>query len=145
MTTVQAILTRKGSEVVTIGTSDTALTAAETMNVHGIGGLVVVEEGHVVGIVTERDILRRVVAERREPARTRVQDIMSAPVASCRPDTTFAECRAFMTAERIRHLPVVDERGLCGIVTIGDLLAREADEHQATIQYLSSYIHGDRN
>ena len=145
MATVQVILARTGSDVVTIGTGETALAAAEKMNARGIGGLVVVEADRVVGIVTERDILRRVVAEQREPGRTRVQDILSAPVATCRPDTTFAECRAFMTAKRIRHLPVVDERGLCGIVTIGDLLAQEVDEHQATIEYLNSYIQGEHH
>ena len=145
MATVQVILARKGSDVVTIGTGETALAAAEKMNARGIGGLVVVEADRVVGIVTERDILRRVVAEQREPARARVHDIMSAPVATCRPDTSFAECRAFMTAKRIRHLPVVDEQGLCGIVTIGDLLAQEVDEHQATIEYLNSYIQGEHH
>lgn len=143
MATVQAILSRKGSEVVTIGAAEFALAAAEKMNARSIGGLVVVEGDRVVGIVTERDILRRVVAEQRAPGSTRVGDIMSAPVASCRPETTFAECRAFMTAKRIRHLPVVGERGLCGIVTIGDLLAQEVDEHQATIEYLNSYIQGE--
>jgi CBS domain-containing protein len=70
---------------------------------------------------------------------------MTTPVASCRPDTTFAECRAFMTEKRIRHLPVLDERGLCGIVTIGDLLAQEVDEHQTTIGYLSRYIQGEHS
>jgi len=144
MATVQSILTRKGRDVVTVGVSETALAAAERMNQRGIGGLVAIEGDRVVGIVTERDILRRIVADRRDPARTPVQDIMSAPVASCRPDTSLAECRGFMTAKRIRHLPVVDERGLCGIVTIGDLLAQEVDEHQATIEYLNNYIHGGR-
>lgn len=141
MAIVQAILDRKGRAVVTIGVAETALAAAERMNQHGIGGLVVLEGDRIAGIVTERDILRRVVATKREPAGTRVEEIMSTPVASCRPGTTFAECRAFMTAKRVRHLPVVDETGLCGIVTIGDLLAREVDEHQATIEYLSRYIH----
>lgn len=143
MATVQAILTRKGRDVVTIDRGDSALTAAERMNERGIGGLVVTDGGRLVGIVTERDILRRVVAARRSPESTRVEDVMTTPVATCRPDTTFPECRAFMTGKRIRHLPVVDETGLCGIVTIGDLLAQEVDEHQATIEYLNSYIQGD--
>lgn len=145
MPTVQSILARKGREVVTIDVEASALAAAELMNQRGIGGLVVIEAGRVAGIVTERDILRRVVAERFDPASTRVQSIMSTPVATCRLDTSFAECRAFMTERRVRHLPVVDEHGLCGIVTIGDLLAQEVDQHQATIEYLNHYIHGDRS
>lgn len=145
MATVQSILSRKGREVITIGSGETALAAAEQMNQRGIGGLVVVEGDRVAGIVTERDILSRIVAARREPARTHVRDIMTSPVASCRPGTTLDECRAFMTAKRIRRLPVVDERGLCGIVTIGDLLAHEVDEHQATIEYLNDYIHDRRS
>lgn len=145
MPTVQSILARKGRDVVTIDPAQSALAAAELMNQRGIGGLVVVDAGRIVGIVTERDILRRVVAERREPASTPVRDIMSSPVASCRLDTSFAECRTFMTERRVRHLPVVNEHGLCGIVTIGDLLAQEVDQHQATIEYLNHYIHGDRS
>ncbi len=143
MATVQAILTRKGSEVATIGLHESALDAATRMNQRGIGGLVVVDDGRVVGIVTERDILRRVVAARLDPGTTRVTSIMTTPVATCRVDTSLAECRTFMTAKRIRHLPVLDERGLCGIVTIGDLLAQEVDDQQATIGYLNSYIQGD--
>ena len=145
MATVQSILARKGREVVTIGVAETALAAAEHMNERSIGGLVVVEGNEVVGIVTERDFLRRLVAVRQDPAHTLVRDIMTTPVASCRPETTFAECRAFMTEKRIRHLPVQDERGLCGIVTIGDLLAQEVDEHQTTIGYLSRYIQGEHS
>lgn len=145
MGTVHSILTRKGREVVTIGLAESALAAAERMNERGIGGLVVVDGDQVVGIVTERDILRRVVAARREPAHIRVQEIMTTPVASCRPDTTLIECRTFMTAKRIRRLPVTDERGLCGIVTIGDLLAHEVGEHEATIEYLNHYIHDRRS
>jgi CBS domain-containing protein len=144
MAIVQTILSRKGREVFTVGTDETVMAAANLMNERGIGGLVVTEDGRVSGIFTERDVLRRVVAARRDPATTRVGDVMTTPVASCRPDTTLAECRAFMTEKRIRHLPVVGDKGLCGIVTIGDLLAQEVGEHEATIEYLSHYIHGVR-
>jgi CBS domain-containing protein len=67
---------------------------------------------------------------------------MTAPVACCRPETTLLECRSVMTDKRIRHLPVVDDRGLRGVVTIGDLMFQEVGEHQATIEYLSGYIFG---
>ena len=144
MATVQSILTGKGAQVVSFGVADSALTAARLMNERGIGGLVVTEGDRVIGIVTERDILRRVVASQRDPGATLIRDVMTTPVACCHPDTTLAECRGVMTSRRIRHLPVVDEKGLCGIVTIGDLMAHEVTEHEATIEYLHSYIFGRR-
>lgn len=141
MAIVQSILSRKGREVVTIDALSTVLQAAELMNEKRIGGLVVHEGGRMVGIFTERDILRRVVATRRDPTATPVRDVMTSPVATCRPESALEECRSFMTEKRIRHLPVVDDGGLCGIVTIGDLMAQEAGEYEATIEYLSDYIH----
>ena len=144
MATVQGILAAKGRQVFTIAADESVLSAAHCMNDRGVGGLVVVDGEHVAGIFTERDILRRVVAVGRDPAKTQVREVMTSPVAFCRRETTLAECRYVMTERRIRHLPVVDEHGVCGIVTIGDLMAHEATEHQATIQYLHEYIFGVR-
>jgi CBS domain-containing protein len=144
MSTVSAVLARKGTGVVPIASTETVLTAATLMNERSIGGLVVADGNRVIGIFTERDILRRVVAAKKDPATTTVREVMTHPVAVCRPDTTVDECRAVMTSKRIRHLPVVDESGLCGIVTIGDLLVQQAGEHAATIEYLESYIYGGR-
>jgi CBS domain-containing protein len=144
MSTVQSVLCKKGGQVVTIGAADTALMAATLMNERGIGGLVVLEGDRVAGMFTERDILRRIVAMRRDPATTPVREVMTAPVAYCRRETTLDECRAVMTDKRIRHLPVVDETGVCGIVTIGDLMAHEVTDQEATIQYLNEYIFGVR-
>ena len=144
MATVQMVLARKGGQVVSTGVADSVLTAATLMNERGIGGLVVLDGDRVAGMFTERDVLRRVVAMRRDPATTPVREVMSSPVAFCRRETTLEECRAVMTEKRIRHLPVVDEKGVCGIVTIGDLMAQEVTEHQATIQYLHEYIFGVR-
>src|SRR5262249_10879660 len=98
----------------------------------------------VIGIFTERDILRRVVAPGKDPATTSVGDVMTSPVAYCRPETSIAECRSVMTAKRIRHLSLVEGERLCGIVTIGGLMAQEVGEHQATIEYLESYIFSGR-
>jgi len=142
MATVHTILSHKGNEVVTVDADQSVLAAANRMNERAIGGLVVIEEDRMVGIVTERDILRRVVAVERNPSLTPVRDVMTTPVACCRPETTLLECRSVMTDKRIRHLPVVDDRGLRGIVTIGDLMAQEVGEHQATIEYLNDYIFG---
>src|SRR5262245_58446776 len=113
MPTVQAVLARKGNQVVSIDAAQSVLTAASLMNERSIGGLVVLDGNRVAGMFTERDILRRVVAARRDPAATRVGDVMTSPVAFCRLDTPLDECRGVMTQKRIRHLPVIDEKGVC--------------------------------
>src|SRR5207247_2385567 len=97
---------------------ETVLKAGARRSGRGSGGLVVTEGGRLVGIFTERDILRRVVAPRRDPAATKVADVMTTPVTACAPDTPVEECAAMMTGKRIRHLPVVTERGLAGVITI---------------------------
>lgn len=144
MATVQTILAKKGCQVVSTTVSDSVLSAATLMNQRGIGGLIVLDGNRVAGMFTERDILRRVVAARRDPARTPVAEVMTSPVAVCRRETTLAECRAVMTEKRIRHLPVMEGDSVSGIVTIGDLMAQEVTEHEATIQYLNEYIFGVR-
>jgi CBS domain-containing protein len=140
MPTVRDLLARKSGEVISIAPSDSALHAAQIMNQHGIGGLVVMDHGMLQGVFTERDILRRVVAAGRNPGSTPVQEVMTAPVITCLPDTSVEECGAIMSGKRIRHLPVTDDRGLVGLVTSGDLLAFQVAEHTATIKYLNSYM-----
>lgn len=140
MATVQTILTKKGSDVVTVVSAESVVNAARLMNEQGIGGVIVTDEGKVVGVFTERDILRRVVAEKRDPATTTLREVMTSPVTSCRPEASLEECMAVMSEKRIRHLPVTDDSGLCGIITSGDILAFQVKEQEDTIQHLSSYI-----
>jgi CBS domain-containing protein len=144
MATVSDLLRRKGTTVHTVSPEETVLAAANLMNQHAVGGLVVVERDRVLGVFTERDILRRVVGARLDPAATSVAEVMTTPVLACRPDTTLEECAAVMTAKRIRHLPVREQEVLAGIVTIGDLLAFQVDEQRATIQYLTSFVYENR-
>jgi CBS domain-containing protein len=144
MATVEAVLARKGTDVYGIGPSDTVLGAARKMNDHGVGGLVVLDDGGLVGIFTERDILRRVVAAGLDPATTQIRDVMTAPVQVCVAGTTLDECRDVMTARRIRHLPVCDGPRLLGLVTIGDILAHRTVEQDTEIEYLSTYMFGGR-
>ena len=141
MPTVDKVLKEKGTEVASIGREQSALEAAREMNIKRIGSLVVVEAGKVVGIITERDILRRPVAKERDPSKTTVSEIMSTPVACCRTDTKLEECRGVMTDKRIRHLPVVEDGRLRGILTSGDILAQEINEHKGTIEYLHEYLY----
>jgi len=138
---VQDVLDRKGKHVVTISPDDTVLMAAHRMNENRIGALVVCEPTRgCVGIFTERDVLRRVLAEGRSPDTTRVAHVMTTPVTCCKPDTSLEECREVMTNKRLRHLPVVDGTMLVGIISIGDLLAMEVETQQSTIEYLHTYM-----
>jgi len=140
MATVRDILAKKGSDIISVTPGDRVLRAAELMSERGIGGLVVIDGGRLAGIFTERDILRRVVAQHRDPANTKVADVMTAPVTACSPDTPIDECAAMMTAKRIRHLPVVADQGLAGVITIGDVLAYQVSEQQATIDYMHHFM-----
>jgi CBS domain-containing protein len=146
---VKNILAKKGSFVASISRTHTVLDAAKEMNARRIGALVVTDEDNVVGIFTERDVMTRVVALQLDPGKTRVEQVMTCPVACCRSDSSLAECRQVMTNKRIRHLPVVDENKLVGIVTSGDVLANAVEEQRETIddlhksiEYLHEYMHG---
>lgn len=142
MYTVQHVLDKKGDSVATIDADATALDAAAVMNERHIGALVVTRHDKVIGIFTERDILNRVVAAQSPPAETLVKDVMTTPVACCRRNTTEAECRAVMRKKRIRHLTVVEEDRLVGIISIGDIIEDESAEKDDTIHYLHEYLYG---
>lgn len=144
MATVQKILDHKGTAVVTCTPSDTVLDSARLMNEHRIGGVVVVDNGTVVGIFTERDVLRRVVATQRDPATTRLLEVMTTPIISCEPTTDMDECRAIVTARRVRHLPVLKDGKLLGVITSGDILAQQLREQQDALDYLNSWAIGGR-
>jgi CBS domain-containing protein len=143
MTTVMALLVVKGARVLTIGKEATVLDAALLMNEHKVGALVVTHGGDVAGMFTERDVLRRVVGEQRDPARTRVEEVMTADVFCCTPQTTIDEARGAMKNRRIRHLPVVDAgRRLCGLISIGDLNAHQMTSQEHTIHLMHEYLYG---
>jgi CBS domain-containing protein len=143
MTQIRELLERKGSHVLTIGPSASVLRAALVMNEHRVGALVVVEEGRVVGMFTERDVLVRVVAERRDPEATRVGTVMTTAVVCSAPETTVDEARGVMRDRRIRHLPVADADGrLLGLISIGDLNAQLQAAQEQTVFLLTEYIHG---
>lgn len=142
MATVADILKRKGSSVVCMDKSETVLKATVEMNNRRIGGLVVLDKDRVVGIITERDVLTRIVAAKADPATTKIEQVMTSPIACCAPETTIEECGAVITEKRIRHLPVVKDGQLLGIITSGDILYQERRKTDETIKYLEEYIHG---
>lgn len=142
MATLGDILAVKGSNVVEIGPHATAFEAALMMGEHKIGGVLVCNETGICGIVTERDILRKIVVQRLDPAATRVADIMTAEVICGHPHTTLEEARVVMKERRIRHLPILKDGKLCGIISIGDLNAHDAHSKEMTIHLLHQYIYG---
>ena len=143
MPTVQEILQTKGSHVHCVEPGATVLAATQRMNAERIGALVVLDGGRVVGMFTERDVLRRIVAEQRDAATVLVRDVMSTPVACCEPGFSIDDARSVMRDRRIRHLPVVSSPGeLLGLISIGDLNAYEVDGQQTTIHLLHEYLYG---
>ena len=140
MAAVRDILGKKGSVIIALPPGASVLEAARLMSEQSVGGVLVVEEGKLVGIFTERDVLRRVVAEQRDPATTALRGVMTASVITCTLGTSLEECRAVMTSKRIRHLPVVGADGLCGVVSSGDVLAFQVAEQKGTIEDLHKYV-----
>jgi CBS domain-containing protein len=129
--------------VFTIEPEATVLAAAELMNQHRIGCLLVCEGTRIHGILSERDILQRVVAARRDPSTTTVAEVMTVHVIFASPDMPIEQAQRIMMEKRIRHLPVVSDDGqLCGMISIGDLNAWEARSKDATIHWLQEYIYG---
>lgn len=144
MATIDRILEKKGSQVFSISPSANALDAALLMNEHRIGALIVIHEGHAAGIFTERDMLRRVVARQLDPAATAVGDVMTGNMICVQPDTSVDEARKICQSQRIRHLPVIDEKGnVKGLISLGDLNAWRLSGQEATIHYLQEYLYGN--
>jgi CBS domain-containing protein len=143
MTRLGELLAYKGNQVFTIEPEATVLAAAELMNQHRIGCLLVCEGTRIHGILSERDILQRVVAARRDPSTTTVAEVMTVHVIFASPDMPIEQAQRIMMEKRIRHLPVVSNDGqLCGMISIGDLNAWEARSKDATIHWLQEYIYG---
>lgn len=143
MATVRDILARKNTQLWSVAPDATVLDAALLMNEHKIGALLVLEQDRLTGIITERDILQRVVAGRREPGGTRVGEVMTSELMCCQLHTGIEEARVVMKDARIRHLPVIDEdEQLCGVISIGDLNAFDAQSKEMTIHLLEQYISG---
>lgn len=142
MNTVRDVLKEKGSQVWSIQADAWVYDALKLMADKEIGALVVLEGEEVVGILSERDYARQVILKGRTSRETLVGEIMTRKVVYIRPDNTVEECMALMTHKRIRHLPVMDENRLVGIVSIGDIVKAVISEQQFMIQQLENYITG---
>jgi CBS domain-containing protein len=142
MAKVRDILTRKGSAVQMVAADTTVLDATQRMNDERLGSLVVTDGDRIVGMFTERDVLRRVVAEQRSPAETLVSEVMTRDVLCCTPGMAIEDASRIMKDHRVRHLPVcTDDGALLGMISIGDLNAYHASDSEATISFLNDYLY----
>ena len=140
MNPVSKILGEKTAELLKIDGGASVIEAVRSMVGANVGSLLVTEGDEIVGIVTERDYMRRVALEGRDENEAAVREIMSAPLVVVGLDTSIEECMALMTERRIRHLPVVDEDKVVGLVSIGDLVKFQSKQQSFEIQYLTNYI-----
>ncbi len=140
--TVRMILKKKGQQLWSLPPEASVYEAIEMMAEKSAGALLVISEGRLVGIISERDYARKVILKGKFSKETRIEEIMSSPVITTTVDSTADECLRMMTEKRIRHLPVMDGGRLVGVVSIGDLVKAIISLQAETIQQLSSYIEG---
>lgn len=145
MKTARQVLESKPTQAIySISPGSTVYAALQLMAEKGIGALLVIEHGDIVGILSERDYARKVILMQRTSRETFVRDIMTSAVIYVRGDQSTDECMALMTQHRLRHLPVMDEDKLIGMLSIGDLVKDIISEQQFIIQQLEHYITGVR-
>ena len=142
MKTVNDLLEAKGHDVWSITPQTTVLEGLSKMSEKRIGALLVVEQERLCGIFSERDYARKVVLQGKSSRNTPVSEIMTADVTSVNPSQTIRECMELMTAGRFRHLPVLDQGRLVGVVSIGDIVKAVISEQAQVIEQLESYITG---
>jgi CBS domain-containing protein len=139
---VSRILTQKGSAVYSIGPDDAVYEALEKMADKDVGALVVMNDTDLVGVISERDYARKVILTGRSSKELMVNEIMSSPAVTVTPSTTIDECLQYMTDKRCRHLPVVEDGRLVGVISIGDLVNFIISDQDFTIHQLEDYISG---
>ncbi len=143
MTThVADILRHKGSRVVTTSPTTTVYDAIATMVEHNVGSILITDGDDLAGIFTERDYLRRIILQGRTSKTTRIEEVMTADVNRAAPQSTIRECMGTMTERRCRHLPVVNDGKLVGIISLGDCVKELLTEAEARVQNLTEYITG---
>jgi len=142
MLTVDQLLNSKGTEVFSVMPQDSVLHAIEVMATRHVGALLVMNQDSLIGIISERDYARKVILKNRSSHDTPVSDIMTSPAISVSPQDTVHHCMQVMTEKRFRHLPVVKEGRVLGMLSIGDLVKAVIQEQSEHIEQLERYIAG---
>lgn len=144
MKTVKQILDEKGHAYWHVTPDSFVYDALKLMADKGIGALLVLEGGRLVGVISERDYARKVILKGKSSLDTPVKDIMTRDMIWVRPEQSVEECMALVTEKRVRHLPVLVDDRVAGVISIGDLVKAVIDEKDFTIKQLESYITGNR-
>ena len=142
MSKITSILESRPGEIWSVKSSQSVLEAIKLMAEKGIGAVLVIDEGKLSGILSERDYARKIILENRSSDSTSVSDIMTSDVITTTPDSSVAECMTMMTDNDFRHLPVVENEIVIGMISIGDLVRTVIKEQQVTIEQLEHYITG---
>ena len=142
MTTIAQLLNAKGDQIWSVEPKATIFEALEIMSEKEIGALLVMEDGKLTGIFSERDYARKVILKGKSSKETPVGELMTKKVFYIDSQKTLNDCMAMMTAKRIRHVPVIEDNQVMGIVTIGDVVNQIISEQEVTINHLENYITG---
>jgi CBS domain-containing protein len=142
MITVKQLLDRKGHEVYSIQPGDTVYSALEKMADKDVGALMVLDGNKLVGIFSERDYARKLILHGKSSKESKVQDFMSTSLYTVNPSDSIYQCMALMTDKRVRHLPVLDQNEIVGMISIGDVVNAIISEQKAIIKDLEDYITG---
>ena len=144
MITLRQLLQSKGGEIWSVSSTTTVFDALRTMADKNVGALLVIDDGTLVGIVSERDYARKIALKGKSSKDTLVREIMTEKVVYIRPDESIEECMALMTEKHFRHLPVIDNGTLMGVISIGDVVRSVISEQKFIIAQLENYISGGR-
>lgn len=139
---ISRILERKGQEICSVAPSAPVFEAVLRMSQARVGALLVIDKGRLTGLISERDYARKIILEGRSSRETLVQEIMTTQVLSVGPDATVDDCMQLMTDRRIRHLPVLREQVVVGVVSMGDLVQWIISAHEVMVEQLNNYITG---
>ena len=144
MDKVLDILEKKGSEFYYVHPENTIFEALQKMAENDIGAVMVIDNGDLVGMFTERDYARKIILHGHTSKETKVGDFMTKSIYSVHPETSITDCMEVMTTKRVRHLPVIKQEKILGLISIGDVVNYVIQQKDSTIKHLENYIHGSK-